>query len=74
MNPLNPTLSEAITYLRDGGAAYERERRANMRPMCASMRRAVGMAVVCGESEDRRWARACGSVTEARERRGENNG
>ena len=71
MNPLNPTLSECIAYLRDGGNAYERERRASTRPMSESMRRAVNVAVVCGESEDRRWARACGSVMEARERRGE---
>ena len=71
MNINAPTLPEAIAYLRDGGNAYERERRANARPMSEAMRRAVGMAVVCGESEDRRWARACGSVMEARERRGE---
>ena len=71
MNINAPTLPEAIAYLRDGGNAYERERRANQRPMSESMRRAVGMAVVCGESEDLRLARQLGNRDEARCRRGE---
>ena len=71
MNPLNPTIAEAIAFLRDGGNAYERERRANQRPMSESMRRAVGMAVVCGESEDLKCARQMGCRDEAHCRRGE---
>ena len=74
MNIHNPTLAECIAYLRDGGDAYERERRANMRPMRESMRRAVGLAVVCGESEDLKLARQMGCGDEAKARRGENNG
>ena len=71
MNPLSPTLAECLAYLRDGGDAYERTRRATSRPMSESMRRAVGMAVVCGESEDMKCARQVGNRDEARCRRGE---
>jgi hypothetical protein len=65
----NPTLAEAIAYLRDGGHAYELARRR----ACRTGKRIVG-GVVCGESEDLKCARQCGSTLEVRERRGENNG
>ena len=43
------------------------------RRACRTGKRITG-GVVCGESEDLKCARQCGSTMEVRERRGENNG